>query len=75
MVKPDLEEESFVNKRNGRNALASTLSMIESDRKLWEGTQRIECSEDDFGDRYFLREVIGSGTYGVVHRAIRTADA
>jgi serine/threonine protein kinase len=75
LVKPDLEEESFVNKRNGRNALASTLSMIESDRKLWEGTQRIECSEDDFGDRYFLREVIGSGTYGVVHRAIRTADA
>ena len=68
-------EESFVKKKGGGSALAAALSTIQRDREQWAGTQRTVCTEDEFEERYFIREMIGQGAYGMVYHAIRVEDA
>ena len=55
--------------------LASALATIQADRERWGGTQRTVCTEDELEARYFIRDVLGKGSFGTVHRVIRIEDA
>ena len=67
--------ESFLNRREGSTFLASKLDEIEVLRSEHTGTQHTHLSEQEFDEQFFLREVLGQGGFGVVHRAIRLQDA
>jgi serine/threonine protein kinase len=54
--------------------MAHQLALIEEERRSWEGTQRVEVTIDELDDRYVVREIIGSGSFGTVYRAVRRAD-
>lgn len=67
--------ESFSSRSQDGSELALQLSLIEEERGRWEGTQRRQVTGDELDESYFLREVIGSGAFGTVYRAIRRADS
>ena len=66
--------ESYSSQQGGEEELALQASLIEEERRRWAGTHRQELTSDELDERYFVREVIGSGAYGTVYRAIRRAD-
>ena len=47
-------------------------SEIDVARSAWAGTKRV--TDEEFEKRFFTREVIGEGSFGVVNRVIRNSD-
>ena len=59
----------------GGHALVSVLAMIEAERVRWAGTQHTVCTEAELDERFRMRDVLGRGAYGTVHRVIRIDNA
>ena len=52
--------------------LVKKASALSSKKQEWAGT--LSISDEEFDERFFVREKLGEGSYGTVHRVIRVSD-
>lgn len=69
------QSEAFSSRTQSGSEMAFQIASIEDERCRWAGTIRQEVTSDELDERYFVREVIGSGSFGTVYRAIRAATS
>lgn len=52
--------------------LVKSASSLVAKKDTWAGT--LSVTDEDFQSRYFVRQKLGAGSFGIVHRVIRVSD-